>query len=84
MGGAAPRIRNFKYLYEAWKSRDLSGKRFTFYLNRTYDKQFGHRMEIKGAFREEFEMDTLIRSLDLQQIREEVDKAFEDLGKRSR
>ncbi len=73
----APRRRNFQYLYRATKTGDLDSGKLAFYLNRYYDRQFGHRMQLKNPFREEFEIDTLIRSLNLQQLREEVDRAFE-------
>ncbi|MCP3930903.1 MAG: hypothetical protein GY705_17590 [Bacteroidetes bacterium] len=67
-GGVEPRTRNFKYLYEAWKNEDIRGVEFTFYLNRMYDIKFGKRLELKNPYREEFEIDTLIRSLELETV----------------
>ncbi len=59
------REKHFDTFYKAYKSGDLEGGQFTFYLNRFYEMKKGERMDIVGAFTEEFEIDTLLRSMDL-------------------
>ncbi|MFK7807525.1 MAG: hypothetical protein AB8F74_06925 [Saprospiraceae bacterium] len=60
---AEPRRRNFQYLEDAYKSGDLDSGAFAFYLNRFYEFEFGHRLEMKNPFTEEIEIDTLVKAL---------------------
>jgi len=67
MGGTDSRRRNFKYLYKAWKDKNIDGGQFTFYLNRFYNIESGQRLDIIGSFTEKFEVDTLISLLNLEE-----------------
>lgn len=60
------RKKNFHYLYKAYKDGDLNSGSFAFFLNRFHATEFGHRLELKSPFREDFEIDTLIKALKLQ------------------
>lgn len=72
----APRRRNFKYLYQAFKKEDLEGDRLAFFLGRMYNREFGERIRWEGAFTVRQELDSMINALDLRPIVEEIDKNF--------
>lgn len=76
-GGAEPRERNFKYLYEGYKNGGLDGDQLAFFLNRLHDKKFGYRIKWGGTYRAEEELDTLFKSLDLLEIVTEIDRKLE-------
>ncbi len=76
VGRAEPRIKHFKLLYEAYKKGDLSNTLFTFYLNRMYYYKFNSRIKWGEEYTEELEVDTLIKSLELQPTRLEIDKSL--------
>lgn len=56
----------FPYLWQAFKDRDIPGSAIAKYLNKLYKLETGESMVIKGAFKEKFELDTLLRSLKLE------------------
>lgn len=64
----APRRRNFKYIYRAFKNGDIDDGAITFYLNRMYQIKFGQRIKWNRPYRVEEELDTLYRALSLQSI----------------
>lgn len=66
--------KHFKTLYKAYKKGDLDGGLFTLYLGRFYDVMHNTRLDLVSPYTEEFEVDTLIKALDLINLREEVDK----------
>lgn len=68
MGGVPPRERNFKYLYQAWKNKDLENGQFTFYLNRMYEKKFNERLRWNRPFKVQEEVDSLVQLLNLQNV----------------
>lgn len=70
------RQRNFKYIYEAWKKKEIKGGDLTFFLNRMYDFRFGHFIKWDKNFTEEIELDTLIQSLKLQGITKAIDQKY--------
>ena len=61
------RTRNFKYLYRAWQNKDIDGGQFTSYLNWFYQYENGNRLDLKSPYTEEFEIDTLLKLLDLKE-----------------
>lgn len=65
--------KHFKALYQAYKKGDLEGGAFTLYLGRFYSVVYNKRLDLESPFTEEFEVDTLVKALDLQQLRDEVD-----------
>ena len=67
-GGVAPRKRNFKYIYGAYQNGDIDGGAISFYLNRMYEKQYGHRIQWDRPFRDAEEIDTLMRALNLEEV----------------
>jgi hypothetical protein len=73
-GGLDPRIRNFKYMYEAFLKKDIDGGTFTFYLNRTYSTKFNERFKYDKPFSEGFEIDTLIKALELKPLALEIER----------
>ena len=64
----APRERNFKHLYQAWKNGDLEGGKLIFYLNRFYSIKYGNRLQWDRPFTEKEEIDSLLQSLELSDI----------------
>jgi len=74
--GISPRRRNFHYIYRATLDGDLENRALIFYLNRMYDIKFGQRIEWTRPYREEEELDTLIKSLDLIEIKKSVDTEY--------
>ena len=72
MDGLAPRRRNFKYIYVAYKNGDINDNAISFYLNRMYDIQYGNRIEWDRPYRIEEELDTLFKALDLIDLVNEV------------
>jgi hypothetical protein len=66
----------FKTLYQAYKKGDLEGGAFTLYLGRFYSVFYNKRLDLESPYTEEFEVDTLVKALDLVQLRDEVDLAF--------
>jgi len=72
-----PREDNFPYIYEAFLRGDIDGGSLTFFLNRMYDFQYGERITYKGAFTEEFEIDTLSKALGLRTQMEAVRQRIE-------
>lgn len=69
--------KHFKMLYQAYKKGDIDGNAFTLYLGRFYSIVYNKRLDLESPYREEFEIDTLVKALDLQQWRDEVDLALE-------
>jgi len=69
--------KHFKTLYQAYKKGDIDGSAFTLYLGRFYSILYNKRLDLESPYREEFEVDTLVRALDLQQLRDEVDQVLE-------
>lgn len=59
------KVRLYPFLNSAWKSGDLPGGQFTFFLNRMYRERFGRSIEWNRPFFEQEEIDTLIYELDL-------------------
>ena len=76
VGGIPPRARNFKYLYEATKTKDLELGGLSFYLNRWYELKFGERIFWEGSYTVEMEMDTLFKALELTEIVENIDQKY--------
>ncbi len=60
-----PRLKYFDPFYKAYKKGDIDGGMFTFYLGRLYRMTFNERMDIRGAYTEEFQVDTLLKELKL-------------------
>ena len=69
--------KHFKALYQAYKKGDLEGGAFTLYLGRFYSVVYNKRLDLESPYTEEFEVDTLVKALDLQQLRDEVDLDLE-------
>lgn len=65
--------KHFKTLYQAYKKGDIDGSAFTLYLGRFYSIVNNRRLDLESPYREEFEVDTLVKALDLVQLRDEVD-----------
>ena len=58
--------RNFKYLHTAYRNKLLVGSLFSRYLNKYYEMSKGERMNIPNPYSEDFEIDTLLRSMRLK------------------
>lgn len=71
--------KHFKTLYLAYKIGDIDGSAFTLYLGRFYSIVYNKRLDLESPYREEFEVDTLVKALDLQELRDEVDLGLEKL-----
>jgi hypothetical protein len=69
--------KHFKTLYQAYKKGDIDGSAFTLYLGRFYSIVNNRRLDLESPYREEFEVDTLVKALDLVQLRDEVDLVME-------
>ncbi|MBK8626757.1 MAG: hypothetical protein IPN86_14690 [Saprospiraceae bacterium] len=69
--------KHFKTLYQAYKKGDIDGGDFTMYLGRYYSVVNNKRLDLESPYTEEFEIDTLVKALDLQQLRDEVDLVLE-------
>ena len=69
--------KHFKTLYQAYKKGDIDGSAFTLYLGRFYSIVHNKRLDLESPYREEFEVDTLVKALDLVQLRDEVDLVME-------
>lgn len=69
--------KHFKTLYQAYKKGDIDGSAFTLYLGRFYDIVYHERLDLESPYTEEFEVDTLVKALDLVQLRDEVDLVIE-------
>lgn len=67
----------FKTLYQAYKNGDLEGGAFTLYLGRFYSVVYNKRLDLESPYTEDFEVDTLVKVLDLVQLRDEVDLVLE-------
>jgi hypothetical protein len=65
--------KHFNTLYQAYKKGDLEGGAFTLYLGRFYSVVYNKRLDLESPYTEEFEVDTLVKALDLVQFRDEVD-----------
>lgn len=65
--------KHFKALYQAYKKGDLEGGAFTLYLGRFYSVVYNKRLDLESPYTEDFEVDTLVKVLDLQQLRDDVD-----------
>jgi ribosomal protein S12 len=74
----ATSTKHFKTLYKAYKKGDLEGGLFTLYLGRFYDVINNTRLDLVSPYTEEFEVDTLIKALDLVNLRDEVAKELEE------
>jgi len=72
--GVLPRERNFKYIYQAWKNKDLDNGQLTFYLNRMHEMKYNKRLRWDRTFNFKEELDSLVMLLNLQHIVEEVEK----------
>lgn len=55
-----------KYLLNAFKKGDIGGDKLTFFLNRSYDFMYGGMMKWGRPYSEEEELDTLLKSLNLE------------------
>jgi hypothetical protein len=66
--GIESRLRNFKYMYDAYKKGDLDSGQMSFYLNRMYRIKYNKELEWNRPFRVEEELDTLYKTLDLLPI----------------
>lgn len=55
----------FPFLWQAFKDRDIPGSAIAKYLNKLYKLETGESMVIKGGYTEVFEVDTLLRSLNI-------------------
>lgn len=71
------RQKYFKHLYQATKYGHLDLSRLTFYLQRTHNTKFGHRIDFEGPFTNEQELDTLVKALDLVGIKDSIDIEFD-------
>jgi hypothetical protein len=69
--------KHFKTLYQAYKKGDIDGSAFTLYLGRFYSIVYNKRLDLESPYRDEFEVDTLVKALDLVQLRDEVDLVLE-------
>jgi len=74
--GVEVREKNFKYIYQAYKNGDIDDGALTFYMNRWYDIKFKQRIEWNRPYKIQEEIDTLVQSLDVQHIVEEIDDKF--------
>jgi hypothetical protein len=66
--GIESRLRNFKYMYDAYKKGDLDSGQMSFYLNRMYRIKFNKELEWGRPFRVEEELDSLYKTLNLLPI----------------
>lgn len=73
-GGDAPRRRNFKYLYRAYKNGDLDASPYSLYLNRLYFINFRKKINWNRPYRVEEELDTLYLALELETVIQELDQ----------
>ncbi|HMR89665.1 MAG TPA: hypothetical protein PKD51_16000 [Saprospiraceae bacterium] len=68
----------FETLYQAYKNGDIDGNAFTLYLGRFYSIIYNKRLDLERPCREGFDLYTLVKVLDLQQLKNEVDQDFEN------
>ncbi len=77
--GYEARERNFEILYQAYLEGELEDGAIAFYLGRMYEMVNGKRLVIKGPFRSEDEINLLIKELDLEQKKANVEKILSHL-----
>ncbi|GEM_PF-1970703 len=70
------RRRNFKYLYDYYKKDELEQDRLNFFLGRMHNLEKGGRIKWNRPFTVQEELDSLINSLDLREIAEEIDSRY--------
>ena len=70
------RRRNFKYLYDYYKKDELEQDRLNFFLGRMHNLEKGARIKWNRPFTVQEELDSLINSLDLREIANEIDSRY--------
>lgn len=70
------RRRNFKYLYDYYKKDELEQDRLNFFLGRMHNLEKGERIKWNRPFTVQEELDSLINSLDLRHISDEIDSSY--------
>lgn len=60
-----PRVKNFKYLYNAYVEGDIKESSFSMYLARMYQMKHGSRLDMGGPYQEKDKIARLISDLDL-------------------
>jgi len=72
--GYEDRERNFEYVYGAYLNGDIDDGMMSFYLGRMYQIKKGQRLKMESPYRPEDEINQLIRELNLQEKKANVEQ----------
>jgi len=67
--GSEARKRNFVEVYKAYLRGDIDGGAMSFYLGRMYEIRYGERLKMESPYTGDDEINQLIRSLDLEELK---------------
>ena len=66
--------RNFEVIYEAYLTDNIDDHAISFYLGRMYEMKNGERLRMNGPYQMKDEINQLIKGLNLEKEKEEVQK----------
>lgn len=60
-----PRVRNYEFLYDAYKNENIDEGMFSMFLARMYERKFGERLDMGGSYLEKDKIAIMIEKLEL-------------------